>query len=188
MPANPLGHALRNRRAGHHTLVWARPELRAPKSFTLTSPAFDHGQPIPERYRGRLAGPDTSPPLAWTAAPAGTRELLLVVQDPDVPFRRPLTHVLTAGIDPGWGGIAEAGLADPSPVGGLRHGKGALGRRGWHGPMPVRSHGPHAYVFQLFALDDRSGLSSGFTLADAIRAMAGHVIARARLDGTYENK
>ena len=54
MPANPLGVALRNRRAGHHTLVWARPDLQAPENFTLTSPAFDHGAPIPERHRGRL--------------------------------------------------------------------------------------------------------------------------------------
>jgi phosphatidylethanolamine-binding protein (PEBP) family uncharacterized protein len=29
-------------------------------------------------------------------------------------------------------------------------------------------------------------LPDKFTLADAIRAMTGHVIARARLDGTYE--
>ena len=47
MPANPLGVALRNRRAGHHTLVWARPDLQAPENFTLPSPAFDHGAPIP---------------------------------------------------------------------------------------------------------------------------------------------
>ena len=56
MPANPLGVALRNRRAGHHTLVWARPDLQAPETFTLTSPAFDHGAPIPGRHRGRLFG------------------------------------------------------------------------------------------------------------------------------------
>ena len=30
MPTNPLGVALRNRRAGHHTLVWARPDMQAP--------------------------------------------------------------------------------------------------------------------------------------------------------------
>jgi phosphatidylethanolamine-binding protein (PEBP) family uncharacterized protein len=56
MPANPLGVALRNRRAGQHTLVWARPDLQAPENFTLTSPAFDHGAPIPEKHRGRLRG------------------------------------------------------------------------------------------------------------------------------------
>ena len=53
MPANPLGAALRNRQAGHHTLVGARPDPRAPANCTLTSPAFDHGAPIPEKHRGR---------------------------------------------------------------------------------------------------------------------------------------
>jgi len=62
MPANPLGLALRNRRVGHRTLVWARADVRAPESFTLTSPAFDHGTPIPKRYRGRLFGANISPP------------------------------------------------------------------------------------------------------------------------------
>ncbi|WP_432840975.1 YbhB/YbcL family Raf kinase inhibitor-like protein [Dactylosporangium sp. CA-092794] len=186
MPANPLGRALRNRRAGHHTLVWARPDLQAPETFTLTSPAFDHGAPIPERHRGRLFGPNISPALAWTTPPAGTAELVLIVQDPDVPLGKPATHALTLGIDPSLRGIPENGLTDPSPIRGLKHGKGPLGRRGWAGPMPVRSHGPHSYVFQLFALDSRPDLPAKFTLADALHAMAGHVIARARLDGTYE--
>lgn len=186
MPANPLGRALRNRRAGHHTLVWARTDLQAPESFTLTSPAFADGTPIPERHRGRVFGPNVSPALAWTTPPAGTAELMLIVQDPDVPLGKPATHALALGIDPSLGGIPENGLTHPSPVPGLRHGKGALGRRGWSGPMPVRSHGPHSYVFQLFALDHRLDLPDKFALDDALRAMVGHVTARARLDGTYE--
>ncbi|HVV13656.1 YbhB/YbcL family Raf kinase inhibitor-like protein [Amycolatopsis sp.] len=185
MPS-PLGRALRNRRAGHHTLAWARPDLAAPESFTLTSPAFEHGDPIPDRHRGRLFGADISPALTWTPPPAGTAELLLIVQDPDVPLGKAATHALTTGIDPALPGIPENGLTDPSPISGLRHGKGPLGRRGWAGPMPVRSHGPHSYVFQLFALDQQPGLPEKFTLDDALRAMAGHVLARARLDGSYE--
>lgn len=183
---NPLGIALRHRHVGHHTLVWANPDLQAPESFTLTSPAFEHGAPIPERHRGRLFAPNLSPALAWTPPPAETAELVLVVQDPDVPFGKPATHALTVGIDPSLTGIPENGLTDPSPVRGLRHGKGGLGRRGWAGPMPIPSHGPHAYVFQLFALDRRLDVPEKFTLADALGAMAGRVVARARLDGTYE--
>lgn len=186
MPANPLGVALRNRRAGHDTLVWARADLQAPENFTLTSPAFDHAAPIPDKHRGRLFGPNISPALDWTPPPAGTVELALIVQDPDVPRGKPATHGLTLGIDPSLGGIPENALANPSPIPGLRHGKGALGHRGWAGPMPIRSHGPHAYVFQLFALDHDPGLPAGFTLDQAITAIAGHVIGRARLDGTYE--
>jgi phosphatidylethanolamine-binding protein (PEBP) family uncharacterized protein len=73
-------------------------------------------------------------------------------------------------------------------VPGLRNGKGALGRRGWNGPMPPGSHGPHSYVFQLFALDAPLSVRDAFTLDDVIAAMQGHLLARARLDGTYENK
>lgn len=186
MPANPLGVALRNRRAGQHTLVWARPDLQVPENFTLTSPAFDHGAPIPERHRGRLFGANISPALRWTRPPAGTVELVLIVQDPDVPVGKPATHALAVGIDPSLDGIPENALADPGPIAGIRHGKGALGRRGWAGPMPIRSHGPHAYVFQLFALAQNPGLPDGFALGDVIAALADHALGRARLDGTYE--
>jgi Raf kinase inhibitor-like YbhB/YbcL family protein len=186
MPANPLGVALRNRHAGQHTLVWARPDLQAPENLALTSPAFDHGAPIPERHRGRLFGANISPALNWTQPPAGTVELVLIVQDPDVPIGKPATHALTLGIDPSLSGIPENALANPSPIPGLQHGKGPLGRRGWAGPLPIRSHGPHTYVFQLFALDQVSRLSAGFALDKAIAAMTGHAIGRARLDGTYE--
>jgi phosphatidylethanolamine-binding protein (PEBP) family uncharacterized protein len=144
MPANPLGRPLRNRRAGHHRLIWARSDLQAPENFTLTSSAFDHGTPIPERHRGRLFGANISPALTWNPPPAETAELVLIVQDPDVPFGKPATHALTLGIDPSLSGIPENGLTDPSPVRGLKHGKGALGHRGWAGPLPLRSHGPHS--------------------------------------------
>lgn len=186
MPANPIGLALRNRRAGHDTLAWARPDLQASENFILTSPAFEHGAPIPERYRGKFFGANISPAIAWTTPPAETVELALIVQDPDVPIGKPATHALTFGIDPAISGLPESGLTHPSPVNGLKHGKGPLGRLGWAGPRPPRSHGPHAYVFQLFALDDHPNLPDTFTIDDALKAMTGHVIGRARLDGTYE--
>lgn len=184
---NPLGRALRRRRAGHDTLTWARPEAAGPENLSLTSPAFEHGGWIPSQYRGHLFGADLSPALAWTAPPEGTAELLLVTEDPDVPFGRAATHVLTRGIDPGLREIPEGGLAHPSPVAGLIHGRGTLGRRGWGGPMPVPSHGPHAYVFQLYAVDRVLDLPESFGLDDAVRALRGHVVGRARLDGLYEN-
>jgi Raf kinase inhibitor-like YbhB/YbcL family protein len=183
---NPIGRALRNRRAGQHTLVWARPDLQAPENFILASPAFEHEAPIPERHRGHIFAANISPALTWTPPPAGTAELLLVVQDPDVPFGQPATHALSAGIDPSLGGLPDSALSNPSPVAGVTHGRGGLGRSGWSGPLPIRSHGPHFYVFQLFALDTMLDLPDRFTLADAIQAMTGHVLGRARLDGTYE--
>ena len=186
MPANPIGRALRNRRAGHDKLVWERLELQAPESFTLTSPAFEHGSQMPERFRGHIFAPSISPELRWTAPPAGTAELVLIAQDPDVPMSQPGTHVVTVGIDPALGRIPENGLAEPSPVPGIRHGRGVFGRRGWMGPMPPRSHGPHAYVFQLFAVDAHLALPPKFGLAEVLGVIPGHVVARARLDGLFE--
>jgi Raf kinase inhibitor-like YbhB/YbcL family protein len=184
---NPIGRALRNRRAGHDAVVWMRPELQAPENFALTSSAFEHQAPIPERHKGRIFGGNISPALNWTTPLAGTAELILIVEDPDAPRATPALHALAVGIDPKLGGIPENALVNPSPIAGIRHGKGALGHLGYAGPMPVPSHGPHFYVFQLFALDQRVALPTKFTLDDALKAMAGHIIGRARLDGTYEN-
>lgn len=186
MLANPLGIALRRHRAGEHTLAWACPELDAPENFTLTSPAFDHSASIPNRHRGKLFGANISPALTWTPPPAGTVELVLIVQDADALGRHPATHTLTLGINPALSGLADNALVDPSPIPGIRHGKGALGRRGWAGPLPIRSHGPHTYAFQLFALAQPSGLPASCTLAQVLASIAGHVIGRARLDGIYE--
>ena len=47
----------------------------------------------------------------------------------------------------------------------------------WMSVRPCRLH---------FVLDGHLELPDRFTLADVLHAMAGHVIARARLDGTYE--
>lgn len=184
---NPLGVALRNKRVGYEKLAWVRPDLQAPENFSLSSPAFSDGSPMPERYRGRLFGHNTSPAVAWTAPPGTAVELVLVVEDADSPFGNPNTHGLAAGIDPALGGIPEDGLAGPVPVGGLKLGQ-AGPRRGWFGPMPIRSHGPHRYVFQLFALDRRLDLPAAFKLGDALDAMSGHVIGRARLEGTREKR
>jgi Phosphatidylethanolamine-binding protein len=52
--------------------------------------------------------------------------------------------------------------------------------------MPIPSHGPHSYVFQLFAVDHRPDLPDTLTLPDALRTMTGQVIGGARLEGTYE--
>ncbi|MBC7728702.1 MAG: YbhB/YbcL family Raf kinase inhibitor-like protein [Microbacteriaceae bacterium] len=60
----------------------------------IWSAAWSNGEAIPERFAaGRLAdagvgfADNLSPPLAWTDLPAGTRSLVLVCHDFDVPSR-----------------------------------------------------------------------------------------------------
>ena len=52
-------------------------------TLELTSLAFASGGAIPRKYT--CDGEDVSPPLAWSAAPAGTRSFALIVDDPDAP-------------------------------------------------------------------------------------------------------
>ena len=184
---NPLGVALRSKRVGYEKLAWSRPQVQAPENFSLSSPVFSDGNPLPEQYRGRIFGHNTSPAINWTAPPAAAAELVLVAEDADPPFGNPNTHGLAAGIDPALGGLPTDGLTGSGPASGLTLGK-AGPHQGWFGPMPIPSHGPHRYVFQLFALDRRLSLPAKFKLSDALEAMSGHVIGRARLEGTYEKR
>lgn len=58
---------------------------------------------------------------------------------------------------------------------------------GYDGPCPPNNDElVHHYVFTVYALDiETAGLSSGFRLADFRAAIEGHVLASARLTGTY---
>jgi phosphatidylethanolamine-binding protein (PEBP) family uncharacterized protein len=105
-----------------------------------------------------------------------------------VPFPQPAVHALTAGIDPAIRRLPENAISADSAVPDVTQGKAILGLRGWVGPTPIPSHGAHAYVFQMFALDRRLELPDGFSLKQALAAMSGRVIGRARLDGSYEVK
>lgn len=58
----------------------------------LCSEAWSNGEPIPERFavgrlldRGVGLSDNLSPPLAWSDPPAGTRSLVLICNDFDVP-------------------------------------------------------------------------------------------------------
>jgi phosphatidylethanolamine-binding protein (PEBP) family uncharacterized protein len=68
----------------------------------------------------------------------------------------------------------------------VRLGRGGLRHFGYAGPRPVPGHGPHRYAFQLFALDQGLDQSPGISPRALSQAMDGHVIARARLTGTFE--
>jgi Raf kinase inhibitor-like YbhB/YbcL family protein len=181
--AKLLGRLLKRRRAGTDRLAWNDPGLAAPETITVTSTAFASGEPMPARYAATGVGANVSPPLAWQAVPAGAVELVLVVEDPDAPLRNPIVHAVVAGIPATERGFAEGALNAGQPFG---TGAGTLGRVGYHGPRPVPGHGPHAYVFQLFALDTANLIPPGSKPQQVLAAIRGHVIARGRLIGTYE--
>jgi phosphatidylethanolamine-binding protein (PEBP) family uncharacterized protein len=62
-------------------------------SFTLTSPTIHAGAEIPVEHT--CDGGDSAPDLSWAGTPAGTAELLLLMDDPDA---HGFVHWLVAGI------------------------------------------------------------------------------------------
>lgn len=153
-------------------------------ALTLTSPAFAPGGAIPTRYT--CDGDDVSPPLAWEGAPAGTRSLALIVDDPDAPDpAAPKTvwvHWLLYDFPPDTTGLPEAVEPEDLPRG-TREGVNDWKRTGYGGPCPPI--GQHRYFHKLYALDAVLGDLGTPTKATLERALRGHVLAQAELVGTY---
>jgi Raf kinase inhibitor-like YbhB/YbcL family protein len=107
-------------------------------ALVLTSPAFHAGGTIPARYT--CSGANVSPPLRWTAPPAGTRSFSIGMVDVTVGF----VHWRAAG-------IPSAARLLPAGVRLKQSGLNSFGRRGYGGPCPPAG-APHRYVFTLRAL------------------------------------
>ena len=107
---------------------------------------------------------------------------MLIIEDVDVPLPRPLLHTI-AVIDPTVDSVA-AGSLQPGTHG-IRFVRADLGHRGYAGPRPIPGHGPHHYRFHVFAIDQPI-VDTVTTSKALLGAMAGRVLARGTLTGTYE--
>lgn len=177
-----LGRLLRNVRAGEDRSPLAGSGFTAPYGITVTSANFNDGRALPLASAGKGVGDNVSPQLRWTAPPPDTRQLVLIIDDVDVAFPRPLVHTV-AVIEPSVRSV-DAGALQPGTAG-IRFIPGDLRNRGYAGPRPTPGHGPHHYRFQVLALDEPTPDHVSSTKA-LLKQMAGHVLARGVLIGTYE--
>ena len=178
-----LGKAIRNLRAGHGKLAvagLAAEGMLGKDGFAVSSPAFRDGEPLDPCFTADEEDA-VAPPLEWTAPPAGTQELALVVEDPDAPTPEPFCHWLVWGLPPQQGKLLE-GETPP------RVGKNSFQNSEWLLPDPPTGHGPHDYVFQLFALDLPLALMPGAGRKEVLAAMEGHVVAAAVVTATYQRQ
>ena len=150
-------------------------------AFQLTSEAFADGAPIPKRHT--CEDQDVSPALAWSGEPDGTRSFALIMDDPDAPLRT-WNHWLLWDIPADTHALKERFR----PSAAVKNGTNDFGKPGYGGPCPPRGHGPHRYVFQLFALNRRLAFDGHPGRSEVIRTMKGHVLAKGVLVGTYERR
>ncbi len=179
-----LGHALKGVRAGHEKLAIAKLGIGG-RSLDLTSTAFHAGGPLPVWCTAD--GEGVSPPLSWDAAAPGG--FALIVEDPDAPTPEPLVHAIVWNLAGGDGAL-DGGAALPrgaiAATGGADTGPNSYGRTGWLPPDPPTGHGPHDYVFQLFALTEPLPLEPQPGRGALLDALVGRIAAAGVLIGTYE--
>ena len=148
--------------------------------MTITSTAFTGGEPIPVKYSCK--GEDISPPLTWSGAPAGTVSFTLICDDPDAPVGT-WVHWVYFDIPASVNSLPEAFPAGNAPAPGGVQGRNSWKRNDYVGPCPPG--GTHRYFFKLYALDTTLGLGPGADKKKVERAMEGHILAEARLMGTF---
>ncbi|WGM30302.1 YbhB/YbcL family Raf kinase inhibitor-like protein [Brevundimonas sp. NIBR11] len=152
-------------------------------TFTLTSNDFKDGEVLPDAQVQDKG--NTSPDLAWSGAPAGTKSFAITVYDPDAPTGSGFWHWTVANIP---ADVSEIPAGGPVPSGAVE-GRTDYGAPGFGGAAPPPGHGPHRYIFTVFAVDtekldvtpEDSGAKYGFNLHF-------HTLAKASITATYENK
>jgi Raf kinase inhibitor-like YbhB/YbcL family protein len=178
------GLLLRGRHAGDVQLVCNDPALASlPPLLALHSPAFDDRGALLQRHAGPGVGDNLSPELVWQGLPAGASCWALVAEDPDVPLWRPYLHALAFG-PASLRRLSEGQLAPRHAPVGVVLAPNGRGERGYLGARPLPGHGPHRYVFQLFALDAMPPDAS--ECADPGPWLRQHALAWGRLDGVYQ--
>lgn len=149
-------------------------ETKVIENLKLSSPAFDAGEEIPEKYT--CDGENVSPPLEIGEFPEGTQSLVLLVDDPDAPqgkwthwlvYNMPLVHTIEESSIPGIVGLND------------------FGNTNYGGPCPPI--GTHRYFFRVYALDFKLGLQDGSTKEQVFQQMENHIMATGELMGLYSH-
>lgn len=155
-------------------------------TFTLTSNDIADGGVLPDaqvQARG-----NTSPHLTWSGAPEGTKSYAVTCYDPDAPTGSGFWHWTVANIPAEVAELAAGASPSGLPTGAVE-GRTDFGSPGFGGAAPPPGHGPHRYIFTVFAVDvdrldvtpDNSGAVFGFNLHF-------HTLAKASITATYENR
>jgi hypothetical protein len=147
----------------------------------IQSQAFDEGGMIPKRYT--CDDLDISPSLKWSAIPNGTKTISLICDDPDAPMGT-WVHWVIFNIPSSITELAENIPPQKTLANGAKQGINDFGKIGYGGPCPPR--GIHRYYFKLYALDVEVDLEGGATKDELLKAMEGHILAKAQLMGKYK--
>ena len=135
--------------------------------LSIISTDFEEGGEIPKNC-GYKHG-NEKPELDFMGMENEPGPWAMIMDDPDA----------MAAVGKVWVHWLEYGNTDDS----VTEGKNDFGEIGYGGPAPP--DGRHTYVFKLYELDTDLDLKEGYSKQELEDAMKGHIIAEAKLTGTY---
>ena len=136
--------------------------------FSITCSDFDEGAEIPKKFGYKFENEE--PNISFNRPPSSTTTLALIMDDPDA----------MGAVGKVWlHWLQYHNLTESSPV----EGKTDCGEIGYGGPAPPDKR--HTYIFKAYALDTELDLVKGFSKQELEDAMKGHILAEAKLTGTF---
>jgi len=136
--------------------------------FSITCSDFDEGAEIPKKFGYKFENEE--PNISFNRPPSSTTTLALIMDDPDA----------MGAVGKVWlHWLQYHNLTESSPV----EGKTDFDEIGYGGPAPP--DGRHTYIFKAYALDMELELKEGFSKQELEDAMKDHILAEAKLTGTF---
>ena len=135
--------------------------------FSITSNDFEEGNEIPKKFGYKFE--NEPPKINYENTPDDAKCLALIMDDPDA-----------------MGAVGKVWVHwlfynnDSSDV---ISGKTDFGEIGYGGPAPPDKR--HTYIFKAYALDVYLHLKKGFSKQELEDVMEGHILAEAKLTGTF---
>ena len=144
--------------------------------FSITSPDFEEGGEIPKKFGYKFE--NIQPQISFNNVPDTHTSTGLIMDDPDA-----MAAVGKVWVH--WLFFTRFTVSSNNGVnyGSKVPGKTDFGQIGYGGPAPPDKR--HTYVFKAYALDTVMDLKEGYSKQELEDAMEGHIIAEAKLTGTF---
>jgi hypothetical protein len=137
------------------------------------------------RIRGKARGTNTSPALAWSGAPAGTKSFAVTMIDP-MEDKQPLWHWIVFDVPASVTALPTGASGTAMPEGAIE-GMNDHATKGYAGPCPPRGT-THRYIINVWALDVPSlSLTPEVTGPQLRPQLQLHSLDKATLTARYEN-
>ena len=137
--------------------------------FSISSHDFNEGKEIPKKFGYKFE--NQQPQIDFKNIPDGTKIIALIMDDPDA----------MGAVGKVWVHWLEYHYVNDITT--IIQGKNDFGETGYGGPAPPDKR--HTYIFKVYALDTVLELKEGYSKQELEDAMKGHIIAEAKLTGTF---